>query len=95
MRFLTGGGRKKREGKGRREKLDPAPNSIEGERSQFGLAAEGRLQQSVSPEAAVAGPLPLSPGLWKRGAGHGDRSKHLSPCGQMGVNERERDGKWL
>lgn len=28
-------------------KPDPAPNSIEGERSQFGLAAEGRLQQFV------------------------------------------------
>lgn len=28
-------------------KADPAPNSIEGERSQFDLTAEGRLQQFV------------------------------------------------
>lgn len=67
MRFLTEGGRKKREGKRRREKQDPAPNSMEGERSQFSLAAEGRLQQLVGPEAAVASPLPLIPGFMEKG----------------------------
>lgn len=85
MRFLTEGGRKKREGKGRREKQDPAPNSIEGERSQFGLAAEGRLRQLVSPEAAVASRLPLIPGFMEKGV----------PATETDQNIFHRAGRWV
>lgn len=46
--------RQKAEERRRREKLDPALNSIEGERSQFGLAAEGILEQLVKSMANVS-----------------------------------------
>lgn len=78
MRFLTEGSGKKKGGRGGR-KPDPTPNSIEGERSQFGLAAEGRLQQFVKLRRP-----PVHAFYGKRAAGHQEIKTSISTPGRGG-----------
>lgn len=55
----------------RREKLDPSLNSIEGERSQFGLAAEGSWKQFVRSGAKISFLSRISAGMDGCGCGCG------------------------
>lgn len=61
--------RGQKEEKGRGKKLELGPNSIEGERSQFSLAAEGRLQQLVNSCGRDQRPLPILH-VWQEEIGH-------------------------
>ena len=77
--------------KWRREKLEPATNSIEGEKSQFSFSAEGRLQQLANSVAAL-NILPLS---WTYGKGIRALQTKIKTSLARRADGCKRDSKWL